>query len=69
VETLTLEVHGMSCGGCEQRVREAVGALDGVVTVTPEHIGDEVEVTYDASRMDVARIAAAIAGLGFTVVE
>jgi copper chaperone len=69
VETLTLEVHGMSCGGCEQRVREAVGALDGVVTVTPEHIGDEVEVTYDTSRVDVARIAAAIASLGFTVVE
>jgi copper chaperone CopZ len=69
VETLTLEVHGMSCGGCERRVREAVGALDGVVTVTPEHIGDEVEVTYDAARLDVERIAAAIAGLGFTVVE
>jgi copper chaperone len=68
VETLTLEVHGMSCGGCEQRVREAVGALGGVVTVTPEHIGDEVEVTYDAARLDAERIAAVIAGLGFTVV-
>ena len=69
METLTLEVHGMTCGGCERRVRDAVGALDGVVTVTPEHIGDEVEVTYDAARLDAGRIAAAIAGLGFTVVE
>jgi copper chaperone len=68
VETLTLEVHGMTCGGCEQRVRDAVGALDGVATVTPEHIGDEVEVTYDAARLDAGRIAAAIADLGFTVV-
>jgi copper chaperone len=69
VETLTLEVRGMTCGGCERRVREAVGALDGVVTVTPEHIGDEVEVTYDAARLDAVRIAAAITGLGFTVAE
>jgi copper chaperone len=68
VETLTLEVHGMTCGGCEQRVRDAVGALDGVATVTPEHIGDEVEVTYDTARLDAGRIAAAIADLGFTVV-
>ena len=68
METLTLEVHGMTCGGCERRVRDAVGALDGVVTVTPEHIGDEVEVTYDAARADAGQIAAAITGLGFTVV-
>jgi len=67
VETLTLEVYGMTCGGCEQRVRDAVGALDGVASVTPEHIGDEVEVTYDAARLDVGQIAAAIAGLGFQV--
>ena len=67
METLTLEVHGMTCGGCERRVRDAVGALDGVVTVTPEHIGDEVEVTFDAARVDAAQIAAAIAGLGFRV--
>jgi copper chaperone len=67
VETLTLEVHGMTCGGCERRVRDAVGALDGVATVTPEHIGDEVAVTFDAARVDAAQIAAAIAGLGFRV--
>jgi copper chaperone CopZ len=57
----------MTCGGCELRVRDAVGALDGVATVTPEHIGDEVEVTFDAARVDSAQIAAAIAGLGFRV--
>lgn len=67
METLTLEVHGMTCAGCERRVRDAVGALDGVATVTPEHIGDEVEVTFDAARVDAAQIAAAIAGLGFRV--
>ena len=67
METLTLEVYGMTCGGCEQRVRDAVGALDGVVSVTPEHIGDEVEVTYDAAQLGVGQIAAAIARLGFQV--
>ncbi len=67
METLTLEVHGMSCGGCEQRVRDAVAALEGVASVTPEHIGDEVEVTYDAARLGAGEIAAAISGLGFDV--
>jgi copper chaperone len=68
VETLTLEVHGMSCGGCERRVRDALSALDGVATVTPEHIGDEVEVIYDPLRVAADEIAAAISALGFDVV-
>jgi len=67
METLTFEVRGMSCGGCEQRVRDAVGALAGVAGVAPEHIGDEVEVTFDASRVGAVEIAAAIASLGFDV--
>jgi copper chaperone len=68
VEIVTLEVRGMSCGGCEQRVRDAVGALAGVERVVPEHIGDEVEVSFDAARVDAGQIANVISALGFTVV-
>ena len=67
VQTLTLEVLGMTCGGCERRVRDAVGALAGVSSVVPEHIGDEVEVTFDPGLVDAGRIAAAITELGFRV--
>lgn len=60
-----LPVHGMSCGGCEQRVRDAVEALPGVERVVPEHIGDEVEVLYDPARVDLEAIRAAIRAAGF----
>ena len=43
----------MTCGGCERRVHDAVTALPGVRTVMPEHIGDEVEVTFDPAALDV----------------
>jgi copper chaperone len=66
--TLTLAVRGMSCGGCEQRVHGALTALPGVDGVVAEHIGDEVEVTYDPGRVGTAAIESAIAALGFTVV-
>ena len=49
--TETIAVVGMTCGGCEQRVHDAVMALPGVVAVTAEHIGDEVEVTFDPARL------------------
>ena len=66
-ETLTLAVHGMTCGGCEQRVQQALTAVPGVAGVVAEHIGDEVEVTYDPGRVDTSAIESAIAALGFTV--
>ena len=61
----TIAVAGMTCGGCEQRVHDAVMALPGAVSVTAEHIGDEIEVTYDPARLDVKAIRGAIAAAGF----
>ena len=58
-------VHGMSCGGCEQKVREALEALPGVDRALPEHIGDEVEVFYDPAVVDRDGIRAAIRAAGF----
>ena len=51
--TETIAVAGMTCGGCEQRVHDA------------EHIGDEVEVTFDPARLDVKAIRATIAAAGY----
>ena len=58
----------MSCGGCERSVRLAVEELPGVAAVVPEHIADEVEVTYDPAAVTLDRIRQAIAEAGFTVV-
>ena len=60
-----LPVHGMSCGGCEQRLRDALEAVPGVERALPEHIGDEVEVYYDAAVVDLDGIRAAIRAAGF----
>jgi len=65
VVTETIAVTGMSCGGCEQRVHDAVMALPGAASVTAEHIGDEVEVTFDPARLVVTAIRDAIAAAGF----
>jgi copper chaperone len=65
VVTVTIAVEGMMCGGCEQRVHEAVAELPGVSSAVAEHIGDEVEVTFDPVVTDVKTIRAAIAEAGY----
>lgn len=62
----TLTVSGMSCGGCEQNVEDALAALDGVTSVEADHEGDAVELATDGSVPD-ADIRTAIVGAGYEV--
>ena len=68
-ETLTLKVTGMTCGGCENAVKRAVGQLDGVTEVAASHKAEQVVVTYDAARLGREAIAAKIQRLGYQVVQ
>ncbi len=66
-ETLTLRVTGMTCGGCENAVRRALGRLDGVTEVTASHVEERVGVTFDPSRVTPDAIRQKIAAAGYTV--
>lgn len=65
--TLTLPVHGMTCGGCENAVKRAVGLLPGVAEVAASHRDHQVTVTYDAALVTPATIEAKIDALGYRV--
>jgi copper chaperone CopZ len=68
METLTLHVTGMTCGGCENAVKRALARLDGVADVTASHTERQVGVTYDAGRVTPGQITSKIAAIGYTVV-
>lgn len=57
----------MKCGGCESSVNDAVGKLDGVLTVKPMHKENKVEVEFDDSMISQDDIIQAITDAGFTV--
>ena len=64
---LTLPVHGMTCGGCENAVKRAVGAMPGITAVAASHVDQQVTVTFDAAVVTAADITAKIGKLGYTV--
>lgn len=65
--TLTLPVRGMTCGGCENAVKRAVGAMPGISAVSASHRDQQVVVTYDPAFVSPADITAKIDRLGYTV--
>lgn len=65
--TETLRVTGMSCGGCENAVKKAVGRLAGVSDVAASHVEQRVRVSYDPAVVDLAAIRQKIEKLGYKV--
>jgi copper chaperone len=67
MNTLTLNVTGMSCMGCVNSVKNLVGALPGVSEVAVDLASGRVDVTLDPSRASVDAIRGAIESGGFQV--
>ncbi|OVE84374.1 heavy-metal-associated domain-containing protein [Natronolimnobius baerhuensis] len=65
MEQTTLEVTGMSCGGCEKNVTEALEALSGVSAARASHEDDEVRVEHDGETIDEETIATTVADAGY----
>lgn len=66
-EQLLLQVGGMTCTGCESRVANVLGRLDGVRNTTADHQAGEVRVLFDPEQTSAEAIGAAIAGAGYQV--
>lgn len=66
-QTLNLRVTGMTCNGCENAVKRAVGQLPGVQAVQASHAGGTVDVTYDDQSVTREAIAEKIRRLGYGV--
>jgi copper chaperone len=66
-EKVQLTVTGMTCGGCENAVKRAVGQLPGVENVSASHAVNQVDVTFDAGTVNAGMIRERIETLGYTV--
>lgn len=61
-------VEGMSCGGCEQNVADALTELDDVESVEADHEGNRVTVSL-AEDVPEGNLTAAIEAAGYEVVS
>jgi len=65
--SISLNVEGMSCGGCEKSISSALLAKDGVNSVTASHSDGTVAIDFDDARIQADALAAAIEAAGFDV--
>src|SRR6266545_7457935 len=68
-ETVEIPVKGMDCASCVKHVQEAIEALPGVSSANVLLSSEKAIVQLDPSQVDIAAIARAVAGAGYTVPE
>ncbi|OHC63848.1 MAG: hypothetical protein A3H93_07945 [Rhodocyclales bacterium RIFCSPLOWO2_02_FULL_63_24] len=65
METTTIKVGGMSCGGCVKSVTGVLTALDGVAKAEVSLEQKQAVVEFDAAKVSRAQLAQAIEDAGF----
>jgi copper chaperone CopZ len=69
VQTITLDIQGMTCTGCEATVKNAASGVDGVLEAEASYDTGQATIKYDQSKTNPETIVAAINKTGFTVAE
>ncbi len=64
---VTLNVEGMTCGGCENSVNAGVESLEGIASVESSHEEGWTKVKYDKALTSVEDIEAKITDTGYEV--
>ncbi|MDP9443935.1 MAG: cation transporter [Actinomycetota bacterium] len=66
-QTITLQVEGMSCAGCEHRLGVALQRLEGVQDATADHRTGTVRVRFDPDATGTEALVDRVVTAGYHV--
>jgi len=67
LQTTTISISGMACGGCANTIKQALLGLNGVMSAEVSHSEGRAEVSYDDTKIQPANMYAAIEAAGYQV--
>jgi copper chaperone len=68
METLTINIKGMTCGGCVKSVTNVLQQLPGISAVNVSLELNNATINYDPAKVKPAQFKAAIEDAGYDVV-
>ncbi len=69
MQKATLNISGMTCGGCVRSVTKVIDALDGVVKSEVSLEQKRAVVDYDPGKLGVEQLKRAIEEAGYEVTQ
>jgi len=63
--TVSLDVKGMTCTGCEATIESKVKDISGVTLVEADHVQGKARIEFDADKITVDQLVAAVEAAGY----
>ena len=63
--TITLNIDGMTCGGCVKSVTKVLNGLDGVRSATVSLENKNAQVDFDEGKIQIAQLVEAVEDAGY----
>ena len=63
--TVTLNIDGMTCGGCVKSVTKVLNGLDGVRSATVSLENKNAQVEFDEGKIQMAQLVEAVEDAGY----
>ena len=67
MKEIKLDVQGMSCSGCEERIQKVLGRIEGVIRSSADHQAAEVRIIFDPNRTSEQALRGSIEQAGYEV--
>jgi copper chaperone CopZ len=69
IQTINLEVKGMTCASCEEHINHSVNQLNGILKVKSSYENENTEIEFDNSKTTVEEIEKAVNSTGYSVIK
>ncbi len=69
VQSINLEVKGMTCASCEEHINHSVNQLNGILKVKSSYENGNTEIEFDNSKTTVEEIEKAVNSTGYSVIN
>ena len=67
-ESISLNVTGMKCGGCETNAINKLEAVEGIIRVIASHKDNKIEIEFELENTNEEAIIGVITEAGYNVV-
>jgi len=67
IDTIKLNIQGMTCTGCEENINHSVNKLDGILKINTSHKKGISEIKYDTLKTNLNEIEEVIKSKGYLI--
>lgn len=69
IQTINLEIKGMTCTSCEEHINHSVNQLNGIIKVKSSYENENAEIEFDNSKTTIEEIEKAVNSTGYSVIN